>query len=152
VKPRLKDVIKFIRLSKENKYLYLEAFTDLFLAKIMVTMIPFRFYASALGEKKNNPITTCKNTDPVIIHAVKQVICKMCNFTPWENTCLIQAIAGKRMLKRRKQQNTLYLGLMYNNADKLEAHAWLEAGKIIVTGEKNRENHTVITSFTEGNP
>lgn len=52
---------------------------------------------------------------------------------PWTSTCLVRALAGRFMLRRRHIACALHLGVA-KPADRLEAHAWLTVGDLILTG------------------
>jgi hypothetical protein len=59
----------------------------------------------------------------------------------WRDCCLISALAVKMMLARRGYRSTIHLGAGHNPAGDLHAHAWIDAGGQIITGE--RQLHTV---------
>jgi Transglutaminase-like superfamily len=54
---------------------------------------------------------------------------------PTAKNCLVRAIAGREMLVRRGITSQIRLGVAKNSPDILSAHAWLECGGMIVTGE-----------------
>jgi hypothetical protein len=53
---------------------------------------------------------------------------------PFEATCLPQAIAAQAMLRRRGVAAFVYLGAGHDEAGRMEAHAWVDAAGIGVTG------------------
>ena len=57
---------------------------------------------------------------------------------PWTSICLPNAIAAKLMLARRGYESTIHLGVGFKEAS-LTAHAWLDAGGKVLTGEEGRE-------------
>lgn len=100
-------------------------------------------------EQKEKEIHKSINTK--ILNNVKWAIDTVSRFIPWKNTCLTQGVAGKMMLKQKKQPSVLILGVAYDEKGKLIAHAWLRAGDMIITGAKNRNGYTIISAFTERN-
>jgi hypothetical protein len=68
---------------------------------------------------------------------------------PWHSTCLVQAIAGMMMLKRRGQESTLYLGIGREQNEAFGAHAWLRSGDVVVTGADEKDNFKVLSSFMQ---
>ena len=69
--------------------------------------------------------------------------------TPWNSNCLAQAIAAKRMLRRRGTACTLYLGLAKDAHDELAAHAWLRCGNRVLTGGRlSQRQYTVVSTFS----
>lgn len=53
---------------------------------------------------------------------------------PWRADCLVQALAARRWLERAGIPTSLELGATLDLASGLAAHAWLQAGGIVVTG------------------
>ena len=45
-----------------------------------------------------------------------------------KNKCLVQCIAGKRMLARRGIESKIFMGVRHNVEKMIIAHAWLKAG------------------------
>ena len=66
---------------------------------------------------------------------------------PWECQCLVQAVAGKAMLRRRSMPTTLYLGVAKDENARLCAHAWLRCGDVIVTGREGADRFSVVSTF-----
>jgi hypothetical protein len=69
--------------------------------------------------------------------------------TPWESTCLVQALAAAALLRRRHIEGTLYLGVakQADAREALSAHAWLRCGELVLTGDAGRLRYTPIASF-----
>lgn len=53
---------------------------------------------------------------------------------PFEANCLPQAIAARAMLRRRGIAALLYLGAGHDGVGRMEAHAWVDAAGVGVTG------------------
>ena len=70
-------------------------------------------------------------------------------YTPWESKCLVQAITGKILLRHRRLQNTMYLGVAKDKGDQMIAHAWLRSGNKLVTGGRNSSMFTVVAKFAD---
>jgi hypothetical protein len=71
---------------------------------------------------------------------------------PWESTCLVQALAGAALLRHRRIDGTLYLGVAKDAAaaESMSAHAWLRCGDLVLTGGAERARFTPIASFASG--
>jgi hypothetical protein len=69
--------------------------------------------------------------------------------TPWETTCLMQGLAAATLLRRRRIDTTLYLGVAGDGtgADGLSAHAWLRCGDVVLTGARERWRFEPIATF-----
>lgn len=81
---------------------------------------------------------------------VSRAIHAIARRTPWTSTCLMQAVAAQRMLRRRGIASVCYLGISTGNAfdaDPLSAHAWVCAGDHMITGFCNESDYRVIAVF-----
>lgn len=69
-------------------------------------------------------------------------------YTPWESACLAQALACAWMLKRRRLDVVLYLGVRRDGENgPFLAHAWLRQGDQILTGGGGHESFAIVTRF-----
>ncbi|GBF33820.1 hypothetical protein DCCM_2931 [Desulfocucumis palustris] len=80
---------------------------------------------------------------------IGRVVETVSRYTPWESKCLVQAIVGKIMLRRRGINNTLYLGVGRDEGKSLVAHAWLRCGEMIITGSQGRERFAAVGKFAD---
>lgn len=65
-------------------------------------------------------------------------------------TCLMLAIAGKRLLNRRGIPNTLVLGVCPSRgrgSDPFGAHAWLRVGQYVIIGQEERAGNIPVASY-----
>ncbi len=145
--------LKFIRLPLDAKYLYLEAMFWLGISRVAILILPFKTIAPHLGrhmaeiaEDKN------KDRDPENSQAIKQAVSKAVETTarylPWKCRCLVQAMAGKKMLDKRQIPATLYLGVSKAEEKGLAAHAWLRSGEFILTGDIGLNRFVVVSTFS----
>jgi len=67
--------------------------------------------------------------------------------TLWESKCLVMAIAGMKMLERRRIESTLYMGTARDASGHMIAHAWLRSGSIYLTGADEIKKYTVVAIF-----
>jgi len=67
---------------------------------------------------------------------------------PRKWTCLEKAIAAHGMLRQRHIASTLVLSVAPSEGITVKAHAWLEAGGIVVTGRSEKEHYVPIYSFS----
>ncbi len=145
---------KFRQLPRKEKVLLWEAFYRLLAARLAILIFPFRKIAPRLGEHmKETPMEEQPHYTRTLLQ-IRRALRRAGHYTPWESACLVQSIAGKMMLKRRKIPSTLYLGVAKEKKEKrkLKAHAWLRSGNIILTGQKgvNLSAFTVVSMFASG--
>lgn len=117
------------------------------IVRLLVLIMPFRHIAPYLGKHMvESPYSGPR--DYAFVRRVKWAIDIMSRHTPWESKCLVQAITGKILLRHRRLDNTLYLGVARDQDSALEAHAWLRSGSYAVTGGCG-EAFTIVAKFAD---
>ena len=53
---------------------------------------------------------------------------------PWRADCLVQALAAQRWLRGAGIMTNIHVGVPNQRPATFEAHAWLTAGELVVTG------------------
>jgi hypothetical protein len=66
---------------------------------------------------------------------------------PWHSSCLVCAIAGRMMLRRRGMPSLLLLGARSDPEAELAAHAWLQCGGVDVVGADIAPEYAPIVAF-----
>ncbi|MDP4083161.1 MAG: lasso peptide biosynthesis B2 protein [Bacillota bacterium] len=145
---QLKKVKNFIFLDSSQKVLLLEAYYYLALARFMKAR-PFTKLAPILGKNMEETSTKVNFADREMLWRISDAILIMSGYTFWESKCLVKAIAGMKMLKRRKIESTLYLGTAKDDDGKLIAHAWLRSGPFYITGKEEMKRFTVVGKFAQ---
>ena len=67
---------------------------------------------------------------------------------PWQPTCLVRAVAVHQVLVRRKVASSLVLSVTPASGKTVDAHAWLEAGGLVVTGQGEKARYVPIYTFS----
>ena len=143
---RIWDSLKrFFQRPRRQKFLIIEAYLYLLLARAAVLLLPFKRVASLIGSKGESPVEAVTSDIPA---QVQWSIVTASRYAFWNTLCLTQALAAKFMLNRRGIKSTLYLGTTRPSDEKFLAHAWLRCGEMIVTGEQGREGYTVVACFS----
>jgi len=136
---------KLLHLSRKDIQFFMEALTLLFLVKIIVIILPLRWYSKILGTE--HKVSSDESTDlDHIAFKISQAIIRGRKAFPWKTRCLCEAISAKIMLNRRHIDCTLYLGVAKEKGS-LIAHAWLRCGSRYVTGKEGVEKFTVVSTF-----
>ena len=135
---------KWRALPRPERRLRLEALLWLGLVGVLIPLLPLRRIARLLGlnpAPPPSPTPSPADAEPVaaqtemaaqISRAVQGAAAK----TPWQSACLAQALTGAAMLRRRRLQGMLYLGVAREATlpKGVAAHAWLRCGSAVVTG------------------
>ena len=61
------------------------------------------------------------------LEVIKAATLSASRLSPWKNKCLVQSLAARWMLKERKIQSQLSLGVTFGQNKNMIAHAWLKA-------------------------
>lgn len=136
----------FVSLEKGKKMLLLEAYVYLAWARVL-KKIPFAKLSPLLGTHMAETSTKNRLSDRESMRNVSDAIHLMSRYTFWESMCLVKAIAGMNMLKRRKIASTLYLGTAKDANGKMIAHAWLRSGSFYICGAEEKDKFTVVAQF-----
>jgi hypothetical protein len=62
------------------------------------------------------------------------VIPRLAARLPWRSDCLVQALAGQQMLRRRRIASAIAVGTAKHADGTFEAHAWLMRGECVILG------------------
>jgi hypothetical protein len=139
---------RFLDLTRRERLLLMEASFWLLAARAVLLILPFRTIAPYLGNyMARSPQETAIPED--LVGNLTWALATASRHLPWECKCLVQAMAGKAMLKRRRVPSTLYLGLTKDGEGVMQAHAWLRCGGEILTGQHNLATYKVVASFAE---
>lgn len=85
--------------------------------------------------------------DEKVIREVQFAVTGVCNHTPWESKCLVQALTAKKLLNQRGLPCTLYMGVGKDEKQNMIAHAWLRCGNIFVTGGNGFPHYAVTGTY-----
>lgn len=138
---------KFLKLSWSEKILFIEAFLLTGIIRFAIVFVPFKKVAKVFGKINEESIEHVSDSDKLIINKIIWAVNVIGRHTPWESKCLVKALTGQIMLKNRKLDSTLYLGVAKDEENKLIAHAWLRCGADIITGDDVREKFTMVAKF-----
>lgn len=143
----VKRILKFLKLSWEEKKLLSEAFFLSGIIRFAILFLPFYKLATLAGKYKEESSVKVNRINVGTINNIAWAISLASRYTPWESKCLVQALTGLIMLRKRKVSSTLYLGVAKDKEGKPLAHAWLRSGTIIVTGGHRYDCFTQVAKF-----
>jgi hypothetical protein len=133
-------------MSWADRWLFAEAAIWLAVARLAISILPFRRLAKHLGEQHaESPVED--ETAAVLSGRVSRAVRIMRRHVPWDSHCLAQAIAAQQMLRCRGVRSTLYLGVAKDGQTDLKAHAWLRCGRVLVVGGPGQQHYAVVSTF-----
>ncbi len=144
---------KLAALSWADRWLLVQVFVLLGVARLALRVIPFRRLARRLGALQ----TDAPPEHLAQARRVSLAIARISPYTPWTSNCFPQALVAKYWLRRRGIPTTLYLGVALNKTadapnSEMTAHAWLRCGPLLVTGGRGHERYTVTACFGDDSP
>lgn len=144
----------FMALPRARKRLLAEVAVALLHAAWLVRRRPFRSYAGRLGQPSAGEYVDPMTDLPAPVLAdLRWALWRINLLAGGRFTCLMLAMAGKRVLNRRGLANTLVLGVRPDGGageDPFGAHAWLRAGPHVVVGMQERAGHIPVASYHSG--
>src|SRR5690242_4732995 len=129
---------RFGLLPRNRRTLLIEAVFWLAFARIALIAVPFRHLAPRFGtvhkpgDAAAKPPTSAGETE--LAREVSWAVTRAARYVPFRAVCLPQAIAAKAMLDRRRVASVMHFGVATKSDGPLDAHAWLDAGPVEVTG------------------
>jgi transglutaminase superfamily protein len=128
----------FARLPSANRSLLLEALALLWLVRVSLWALPYRWVQRLPTLVGQLALWRLRAAGPrnsrSLPEAVGWAILTAARFTPGAS-CLTQALAAQALLGRRGAPSRLELGVTLEASRRLLAHAWLECeGRVIVGG------------------
>ncbi len=79
---------------------------------------------------------------------ISRAVSLAARYTPWDSNCFPQAVAARLLLGLYRIPYALYFGLRRDpDTGEFEAHAWIAAGRVRVTGGASFSRFTVVGCF-----
>ena len=132
---------KFVRLNHERRALLPEAAAWLLLTRVALLVVPFPRLARHLGTfvpPSDSRVCQARSVgapDQVrLVSEIAWAVNRAARHVPFRAVCLPQAMAARIMLARRGISSVLHFGAATGRDKPLDAHAWLDAAGLEVTG------------------
>lgn len=118
--------------------------------RVLLRLFPFRRIMRWFQLTQGASTVISSDQDMFRAARIGRVIRDWAGQTPWHNSCLVQALAGMAMLRRRRIAGTLYLGVARPGGagSAIAAHAWLCSGEVVLTGAGTEITFTPVASFS----
>jgi len=141
---------KLRRLGWARRGLLIEAVLWLAIAKLALFVVPFSKLARRMGTivpPIPAPADDTSSEHADIAREVGWAVTRAARHAPFTAVCLPQAMAARLMLHRRGVSSVLHFGASTGGQKPLEAHAWLDAAGVEVTGYPVARRFTEIACF-----
>ena len=134
--------------------LIVEACAAMLRARVTLAVRPFSRVSRSLGDftRPDDPRAASRaapttDTDAATARAVRWAIGAAAPFVPFRAVCLQQAMAAQAMLRRRGIASVMHFGAPAKGERPIDAHAWLDAAGVRVTGYPLPEGMQEIACF-----
>ncbi len=142
----MRKLHKLLHLSQRELKLLIKAFFYIGWLRLAVLFLPIHWIIKFLrfieGERATqNGIIPIEHI--VFIRRTVQIAA---TYSPWKNTCLVQALTEALLLRKHNIPSTLYLGVVKDREkpERFSFHAWTQCTE---TKEKDCNQYTVLSSF-----
>jgi Transglutaminase-like superfamily len=129
--------VRFAEIGNRRRAMLAEATVYLLAARLTLIFVPFRRLAPRLGtfvspgDPRASREAAGTRGDAGLAADVSWAVTRAARYLPFQLVCLPQAIAAQTMLRRRGVRSIMHFGA---RGGTLDAHAWLDAGGVEVTG------------------
>ncbi|HXD45248.1 MAG TPA: lasso peptide biosynthesis B2 protein [Pseudolabrys sp.] len=145
---------RFADVGGHRRVLLAEAALLLLAARAALKLLPFPKLAKRLGTavapgdmRLRAAHAQADARDVEIAREIGWAVTRASRHVPFDAVCLPQAIAARMMLKRRGVASVLHFGARAGRDRPLEAHAWLDAAGVEVTGYPVAESLAEVACF-----
>ena len=145
---------RFTQVGARRRALAVEAVACLLAARLALIFIPFPKLARRLGTfvPPSDPRAVEARTAGAQDHAriatdIGWAVTRSARYVPFKAVCLPQAMAAQFMLRRRGVASVMHFGAARGTEKPLDAHAWLDAAGVEVTGYPVTKNFAEIACF-----
>ena len=143
-----RDLEKVIRRSRQERALLLESSFWLLAARVAVPWFEFRRIARVLRLVEGDAPDTLPRQEGLTPQQVAWAVEAVAGHAPWASTCLMRALAGHVLLRRRGISSVLTLGVATTGTSgTIVAHAWLRCGESVLIGGRGTHHFAPLASF-----
>jgi hypothetical protein len=145
-------ICRLIKLRPGHWWVLGEAAFGLAIAAMLLRYWPFKRIAARIGHTQPASASTLPFPPGPLSGQAQRVawgLATAVRHVPWPALCLVQALAGAWMLRRRQLAYEIILGVRLCNLESMSSHAWLTMDEGIVTGgHEDPACYNLVASFT----
>lgn len=120
----------------KNTVLFFVIMVMLVIVRLITLIIPYKKYSKWLNLE---PTDGNSSKHKAVATNYGARVNTISNILPFKTPCLTQVITAQWLLKLRRINTEIVLGLKKNEqTQELEAHAWCKYGDVIINGEEDR--------------
>jgi Transglutaminase-like superfamily len=134
-------LLRFRQVGNRRRRLAIEAAAWLLIARLALIFVPFPKLARRLGTfvpPSDRRIVAARaagaKRHAALAAEIGWAVTRAARHVPFKAVCLPQAMAARVMLKRRGVDSVMHFGAAKGGTKPFDAHAWLDAAGVEVTG------------------
>jgi hypothetical protein len=145
-------IVSFYRMPYEKKKIIVVSFFLSGLIVIAIRVLSYqrlsRFFGKSCKMLVGSTLASHSQLEKATL--IRRMIRLVSSITPWKLSCLNQALLARFWCKRYHIPYLLFIGVARDKklSTTVEAHAWITAGAIAMTGGHALETHHVIASYS----
>jgi len=146
-----KKVQTFWRMPAQEKKLFFVNLCLLGIARVAILFLPYQKLHSYCGKGCQMLVASTLLSSQQLPQAqlLRRAIALAVRYAPWKSSCLTQALVAGFWCRYYRIPYILFIGLNHNSKpSEKDAHAWVMAGPIAVTGGQGLNTHQVISSYS----
>jgi hypothetical protein len=139
--PIHRRVAAVARMPLERQAMLVEAAIDLLVSRVLLKTVPFPRLARNWGAfvppsdpRAGTGLVRTDDDRAAMAGKVGDAVRRAARNFPFGAVCLPQAMAARRMLKRRAIPSVMHFGAAKGEEKPIDAHAWLDSAGVKVTG------------------
>jgi len=147
-------LVRFAQVGSRRRAVLIEAVLWLLVARLSLIFVSFPRLARRLGTVVGPDDTRallvqahCPDDHARLAAEIGWAVTRAARHVPFKAVCLPQAMAARIMLKRRGVDSVLHFGARIGQDKPIDAHAWLDAAGVEVTGYPVAETFAEIACF-----
>jgi Transglutaminase-like superfamily len=146
--------MRLVRIDSDRRALLAEATACLLIARVALMFVSFPHLARRLGTfVPPGDARTIAMQSPAMPDDARQAetigwaVTRAARYVPFNAVCLPQAMAARFMLSRRGIKSVMHFGAAKGTDKSFDAHAWLDAAGVEVTGFPAADDFAEIACF-----
>ncbi|MEM6583716.1 MAG: lasso peptide biosynthesis B2 protein [Pseudomonadota bacterium] len=150
----MRKLKQFAALSWWQQGIFLESWLRLGLMRAAVLTRPMKSLTRQLKHHEGPLVVKPASPEQQRVASnVGKLVAAAAKYTPWDSPCLVQVLVVQRLMAKRQIPGQFYLGVrkgreFSDSGTDLSAHAWLQCGQMIVSGEAGHQLFTVVSAFS----
>jgi Transglutaminase-like superfamily len=142
----MKRLHSFIRLPATKRWLLIRAALLLGVMRLGLWLLPFQTLRRLLARFALGP-TRVPDTEQFSKSRVVWAVETASRHMPSASTCLTQALVVQTLLARRGYPAVVYIGVVREDRDELQAHAWVKSEGEVVIGGYELDRYTPLATL-----